>query len=30
MVKWFGILTANNIDPVLTEVEDDATEEAEA
>ncbi|HQR92297.1 MAG: hypothetical protein B7Y15_06920 [Bacteroidetes bacterium 24-39-8] len=30
MVKWFGILTANNIDPVLTEVEDDAAEEAEA
>jgi hypothetical protein len=30
MVKWFGILTANNIDPVLTEVEDDTAEEAEA
>jgi hypothetical protein len=30
MVKWFGILSANNVDPVLTEVEDDAAEEAEA
>jgi len=29
MVKWYGILSANNVDPVLTEVEDEA-EETEA
>jgi len=29
MVKWYGILSANDVDPVLTEVEDEA-EETEA
>jgi hypothetical protein len=31
MVKWYGILAANNVDPVLSEVEDEApSTEAEA
>jgi len=30
MVKWFGILQANGIDPVLSEIEEEGEEETEA